>query len=95
MNYLKIKYSAISLILALTIGGQVEAKKDVVNSIKIESSNVYTEEAQAIEAWMFEALKPVQELTFLEGWMFNELVPAEEVLSFEAWMFDTDYFKNN
>lgn len=95
MNNLKIKYSAISLVLALTIGGQVEAKKDVVKSIRIDNDNISAEEKLAMEPWMFEELVPTPELTSFEDWMFNELQPAEEGISFEAWMFDTEYFSKN
>ena len=95
MSNLRIKYSAINLVLALTIGGQVEAKKDVVKSMKIENNNLPAEETQAMEPWMFEELTPVPELTSLEDWMYNVLLPAEEAISFEAWMFDTEYFNKN
>ena len=92
MSNQKIKYSAINLVLALTIGGQVEAKKDIVKSLKIENDNVAAEGIQPLESWMFEELNPTPELKSLEDWMFNELQAAEEGVSFESWMFDTEYF---
>jgi hypothetical protein len=94
MSNQKLKYSAINLVLAFTIGGQVEAKKDGERSIKSDSVSAQVESMQAIEPWMFNELVPAKEVVSLEDWMFRELVPAEETAAFEDWMFETDYFLN-